>query len=506
MVNVYSVEQIRAADQYTIAHEPISSLDLMERAANQAFKWIEQHYLASAKKREFAVFCGSGNNGGDGLVLARLLLEAEQQVKVFEIALGEGSPDYKANLKRYKGEKQSLTAEAHDFELQKDCIVLDCIFGTGLSRKVEGFTAEIIKEINQASAEVISIDIPSGLFAEDNTENEAQLVVKARHTLTFQFPKLAFLFPQNALFVGNWHIIPIGLSAEYIAQTPSTHYLSTQDSVARLLKQTNSFAHKGSNGRALLMAGSEGKMGAAILAARACLRSGVGLLSLQIPEHALAILQSAVPEAMVELDACSTHLSELKRELKLDALGIGPGIGQAEETEKLLKLLIQESTVPMVFDADALNILAANPTYIAFLKPGNILTPHPGEFKRLVGEWKSDFERLNLLKDFAQRHKQIVVLKGRYTAIAIPDGRVYFNSTGNSGMATGGSGDALTGILTSLLAQEYSAEKAAILGVYVHGLAGDLAAEKLGTIGMLPSDLIEALPYAFRLLQESESK
>lgn len=506
MVNVYSVAEVRAADQYTIEHEPISSVDLMERAAMQAFKWIEEHYLQSAKQREFVVFCGPGNNGGDGLVLARLLLEVKQSVKVYEVALGDRSPDYQVNRERYQGEKESLNQEAHAFKLSEHAIVLDCIFGTGLSKKVAGFTAEVIKEINQAAAEVIAIDIPSGLFAEDNSDNEAHLIVKAKHTLTFQFPKLAFLFPQNALFVGNWHLIPIGIAEAYIQQNPTKHLLSTQLGVARLLKQPNNFAHKGNNGRALLMAGSKGKMGAAVIAAKACLRSGVGLLSVQVPAAAHSILQTAVPEAMVELDECSTQLSELKRKVKLDAIGIGPGIGQAEATQNLLKLLIQESTVPMVFDADALNILAENPTYLAFLKAGNILTPHPGEFKRLVGEWKSDFERLQLLKEFAQRHKQIVVLKGRYTSIAIPDGSVYFNSTGNPGMATGGSGDALTGILCSLLAQGYSAKNAAILGVYVHGLAADLAAEKLGTIGMLPSDLIEALPYAFRLLQERESK
>lgn len=505
MVKIYSVEQIRAADQYTIEHEPISSVDLMERAATQAFKWIEERYLQSVKQREFVVFCGPGNNGGDGLVIARLLHEAKQSVKVYELALGDQSHDYRLNRERYQGEKESLSPEAHQFEISEQAIVLDCILGTGLSRKVAGFTTEVIKGINQAAAEVIAIDIPSGLFAEDNSDNEAQLIVKAKHTLSFQFPKLAFLFPQNAIFVGQWHLIPIGLSEKYIQQTPTKHLLVSQSGLAQLLKQTKSFAHKGNNGRALIMAGSKGKMGAAILAARACLRSGVGLLNVQVPKHALTILQTAVPEAMVTPDECEDHISQIKRELKLEAIGIGPGIGQVEATQNLLKLLIQESSVPMVFDADALNILAENPTYLAFIKAGNILTPHPGEFKRLVGEWKSDFERLQFLKDFAQRHKQIVVLKGRYTSIAIPDGTVYFNTTGNPGMATGGSGDALTGVLTALLAQGYTAAEAAILGVYVHGLAADLAAEKLGTIGMLPSDLIEALPYAFRLLQESES-
>ncbi|MEQ8908870.1 MAG: NAD(P)H-hydrate dehydratase [Vicingaceae bacterium] len=503
MVKIFPVEKIREADQYTIENEPIKSVDLMERAAGRAFEWLEKHFLKTDHTPHFYVFCGIGNNGGDGLVLARLLHEKGVKVSVYLVELSKNySEDFQTNLNRLPFEVLRLTEKKVDFALADNHLVLDALFGTGLSRKVEGFAAQVIEEINRQSKLTIAIDIPSGLFAEDNSENEAQLIVKAAHTLTFQFPKLSFLFPQNRIFVGEWHIIDIGLSAEYIQRTASIHSYLLLDDAKRMLKPRTKFAHKGTHGRALLLAGSKGKMGAAVLSAKACLRSGLGLLTLQVPEVGYSILQSQVPEAMVEVDNCQTHLTDLKRELAFDALGIGPGIGQAEETQKLLKLLIQECSLPMVIDADALNILSENKTWLSFLPKGSILTPHPGEFKRLVGEWESDFNRHELLRDFAQKFGLFVVLKGANTAVACPDGKVYFNSSGNPGMASGGSGDALTGVLTALLAQGYAPEQAAILGVFVHGLAGDLAANKLGEIGMLPSDLIEALPYAFKLLTD----
>lgn len=506
MVKVFTVEQIRKADQYTIKNEPISSLDLMERAANRAFEFLYKRLLKEQNKLHFTFFCGVGNNGGDGLVMARRCQDAGIPHALYIIELTSNySEDFAENLKRYRGtggRYELLKADQFDFELQADTTVVDCIFGTGLNRKVEGFAADVIKQINEQSTFTVAIDIPSGLFAEDNSKNEAHLIIQADYTLSFQFPKLAFFFPQNEVFVGSWHLIDIALHPQYILETKSDYAWIDQTDVGDILKPRADFSHKGTYGHALLMVGSEGKFGAAVIAAKAALRSGLGLLTIHLPQMGNHILQSTVPEAMLVLDEAEKLLSEFKEVSNYSAIGIGPGIGQSEETANLLKRLIQESNIPLFLDADALNILAKNPTWLAFLPANSILTPHPGEFRRLVGEWDEDYERLQKQIELAKKHQIYVVLKGRFTSVVTPDGKVFFNSTGNSGMAKGGSGDALSGIITSLLAQGYHSQEACILGIYVHGLAGDLAANEKGKISMLPTDLIEALPQAFQAIED----
>ena len=497
MVKIFSVEQIRAADAYTIQHEPIDSWALMERAASKLFDWIQAY---SNQERAIALFCGSGNNGGDGLALARMLHEAGFNVQVFLLELGPLSNDCDKNLQKLPIDYVKLSNENTDFEIDSNSLIIDAIFGTGLNRKVGGFAAQVIQTINQRNAEVIAIDMPSGLFAENNEENDSRSIIQAKYTLSFQFPKLAFLLPENSAFVGNWQLVDIGLHPTYIQETDSNHFYITHVDAVSMLKHRNRFAHKGTFGHAAILAGSKGKVGAALLASKACLRSGVGLLSIQSPAVAYSILQSQVPEAMVLADMHEDYIAELKPEIFNYTLAIGPGIGMAEPTQLLLKRIIQETNQPLVLDADALNILAENKTWLSFLPQGTILTPHPGEFRRLVGDWNSDFERLQKQIDFAKKFGIYVVLKGQHTSIACPNGEVYFNSTGNPGMATGGSGDALTGIIVSFLAQNYAPKEAAILGVYVHGLAGDIAAENWGEISMLPSDLIDSLADAFKHL------
>ena len=501
MIELFSAEQIRAADEYTIENESIASVDLMERAAQKCFEWIEKHIIEPKKKKQFAIFCGTGNNGGDGLVIARKLLEANQNVQVFIVELSKNyAPDFKTNLERLELTPNYLNAEQRNFEIDESAIIIDAIFGTGLSRVVEGFSAEAIEKINQQNQLTLAIDLPSGLFADEGIIEKNQCIVKADITLSFQFPKTAFLFPECGIFVGDWFLLDIGLHNEYIQKTVTSNFFVTLDDAKTILKPRNSFAHKGNFGTALIMAGSKGKVGAAVLAAKACLRSGVGLLTLQVPECTYTILQTAVPEAMVETDENPNFLTELKRDLKFFALGIGPGIGLEKETQNLLKLLIQQSSSPMVLDADALTILAENKTWLSFLPKGSILTPHIGEFKRLVGNFESTKERLKMQEEFAQKYQLYLIVKGQHTAIACPNGTVYFNSSGNPGMASGGTGDALTGILTGLLAQHYSPEQAAILGVYLHGLAGDLVAENLGEAAMLASDLIDSIGAAYKRL------
>lgn len=497
MVKILSVEQIRAADAFTIQHEPINSWALMERAASKLFDWIQANYT---QERQIVLFCGSGNNGGDGLALARMLHEAGFKVQVYLLELGKLSKDCKLNLEKLPLSYEILDAKNFEFEVPAHTLIIDAIFGTGLNRKVSGFSAQVIQSINQTNAEVIAVDMPSGLFAENNEENDSRSIIQAKSTLSFQFPKLAFLLPENSAFVGSWQLLDIGLHPTYIQETDSNHFYITQVDAVSMLKHRNRFSHKGTFGHAVILAGSKGKVGAALLASKACLRSGVGLLSIQSPAIAYPILQSQVPEAMVLADKHEEYIAELKPEIFKHTIAIGPGIGMDEQTQLLLKRIIQETNQPLVLDADALNILAENRTWLSFLPQGTIITPHPGEFKRLVGDWSSDFDRLQKQIDFAQKFGIYVVLKGQHSSVACPNGEVYFNSTGNPGMATGGSGDALTGIIVSFLAQNYAPKEAAILGVYVHGLAGDITAEKWGEISMLPSDLIESLADAFKHL------
>lgn len=505
MVKVFTVDQIRKADEFTINQEPISSINLMERAANRAFEYLFKDLLNDSDKNHFTFFCGVGNNGGDGLVMARRCQDAGIPHKLYVVELSENySDDFAENLKRYQsigGKYSRLNQEQTTFDLSEDTTVIDCIFGTGLNRKVEGFAAEVIQHINEQSPLTISIDIPSGLFAEDNRENEAKRIVQAAYTLSFQFPKLAFFFPQNAVFVGSWKLIDIGLHQQYIQETKANYMWVDQADMEQLIIPRTDFSHKGDYGHAYLIAGGKGKFGAAVLSARAALRSGLGLLSIQIAQLGNAILQGTVPEAMVELDDSEDFLSTYRDVSTYSAIGIGPGIGQSEDTAKLVKRVIQESTIPILFDADAINIMAENQTWLSFLPSNSVLTPHPGEFKRLVGSWEDEYERLQKQINFAQKYKVFLVLKGKYTSIANPKGEVFFNSTGNAGMAKGGSGDALTGIITALLAQGYKTQEACLLGVYVHGLAGDMAAIKKGKTAMLPSDLIESLAEAFQKLE-----
>ena len=498
MLKVFSTKQFQELDQFTIENETIKSIDLMERAAMRLFLWIKNNLIRTEQCSHFSIFCGIGNNGGDGLAVARMLLDEGHQVKVFVIQLSDNySTDFKINLKRYKGELEYITEENRNFDLDQDTAIIDAIFGNGLNRPIEGFTSNVINQLNASKGLNIAIDMPSGLFSEDNLTNDVKSIFKADITLSIQLPKLAFMLPENAQFVGDWYIIDIGLSSQFVEQTVNSFYFYKPQDCAVFLKKRAAFSHKGSFGHALLMVGSKGKMGAAILAAKACLRSGVGLLTMHVPEVGESILQSAVPEAMVEADANESILSEFKKELKFSSMGIGPGIGIAEETQKLFKLLIQQIGSPFVIDADALNILSENKTWLSFLPKGCILSPHPGEFKRLVGEWKSDYERLELQIDLAKKITGYVILKGKNTAIATPQGKVFFNSTGNPGMATGGSGDVLTGMLTSFLAQGYSSLETCLLGVCLHGLAGDIAADKNGMESMIASDIVSAIPSAF---------
>lgn len=509
-MKILTTAQVREADLATILREPISSVDLMERAASRCADWIVQQAagkLPGFSSKSVQLFCGTGNNGGDGLVIARQLHQQGLAVETYVCRYSTTtSEEFDINATRLTDlglPLNEIRTEADIPTINPGGVVVDALLGSGLSRPLEGIAASLVAAINEVPAMVVAIDLPSGLFGEDNRENDRKNTIKANFTLTFELPKLALLFPDNAPYVGNWQVLSIGLDTEFIAEAPTqTHYL-TAPMLQPLMQPRPRYAHKGSFGHVALLVGSEGKMGAAVLATRAAVRSGAGLVTVQCPGVGYSILQTAVPEAMVERDSDAQKLTIPPPSLSGKTWGIGPGIGTDKETAHVLKRVIQDAEGPVVFDADALNLLAQNPTWLQFLPSRSILTPHPGEFKRLVGETDAGYDRHKALLKFAQKHRVYVILKGAHTTIAAPDGDVFFNATGNPGMATGGMGDVLTGLLTGLLAQGYSPKATCILGVFLHGLAGDLAAEEIGWEALIASDVVEHLGKAFLQLRMS---
>jgi len=499
-MKILPVGKIREADAYTINNEPVASVDLMERAATTCYGWLKKHV---DDNRNILVFCGLGNNGGDGLVIARLLAQDNFKVTVCVVRYAEKcSDDFEINYDRLKEVPKVNIVELKEGEalpvIHNEDIVIDAIFGSGLTKPVMDFPARVIRHINGSQALVVAIDMPSGLFSDEFTDIKAGAVIQADFTLSFQFPKLAFMFPENDSLVGEWKLFDIGLQKDFIQQVETKNFLLTRKMVSGLLKPRTKFAHKGNFGHALLIAGGYGKMGASVLASKACLRSGVGLLHTHTPAKGCYIIQTAVPEAMVTIDPDEECFSALPDLVSFTAIGIGPGIGFNEKTKKGLKLLIQNSAVPLLIDADAITILGENKTWIPFVPMNSVFTPHPKEFERLVGKAKDDFHRNRLQREFSIRYGVFVVLKGAHTCICGPDGICYFNTTGNPGMATGGSGDVLTGLILGLLAQKYHPGDACLLGVYLHGLAGDLAAKKQGMEAMVAGDIVNQIGKAFK--------
>lgn len=504
MRKILTVDQIREADAYTIKNEPIASVDLMERAALKCANWVEDHIH---KKSEIYVFCGPGNNGGDGLVISRILIERGYRVNTVVLKFTDkNSEDFLINLDRLKqrnnGELIEMDATDNFPDISKNSIIIDAIFGSGLSKPIKGFPADVIEKINQSNGIKIAIDMPSGLYADQSSVEKTASIIQADYTLSFQFPKAAFLYAENEQYVGKWEILSIGLSQKFIDEVKTSNHLIEKADCKSIYKTRPKFSHKGNYGHALLIAGSQGKMGAAVLSSSACLRAGVGLLTTHIPFIGHDILQTAVPEAMLSLGRFENYFSDVPDLGAYSAIGVGPGIGMQEQTQNSLKVLIQNSAVPIVFDADALNILAENKTWLAFLPKGCVITPHPKEFERLAGKADNDFERAEQVKIFAIKYGLVVVLKGAHTQIATPMGDCFFNSTGNPGMATGGSGDVLTGIILSLIAQGYSSVHAAILGVYLHGLAGDIAVKKISQSSLIAGDIVTNLGKAFKKIEK----
>ena len=504
-MKVFTAAQLRMLDAYTIEQDAITSVDLMERAA-RAFtdeviaRWGQQTCVK--------VFAGPGNNGGDALAVARMLADdGYTDVSVFLFNTSDHlSDDCRSNLERLKRRPSvNLTEVTLQFvppTIKPDDLIIDGLFGTGLSRPLNGGFASVVKYLNAAGATIVSIDIPSGLMCEDNTYNVMNHIVKANYTFTFQFPKLAFLFPEHEKYCGEWKILDIGIIDPQTDWSATPYSLVEKDEVSSMLKTRSRFAHKGSMGHAALVAGKKGMAGAAIMAAKACMRTGVGKLTLYTPEYNLPIVQMAVPETVVRTEGCTDSFCESFDTSDYEALGIGPGIGTDPATQQAFIEQVRSAKCPIVIDADAINILGLHRGWISHMPKSCILTPHKKELAGLIGNTSNGYEELERTRELAQRQQIYIVVKGAYTAVCTPAGRVYFNTTGNPGMATAGSGDVLTGIILSLLAQDYKPEAASRLGVYLHGLAGDIAAEKEGYESLIATDIISCIGAAFKRLRK----
>lgn len=492
-MKLLNAEQIRKWDEYTIHHEPIASVELMERAALKCTEWlISKQYYDHIK-----IFCGKGNNGGDGLAIARQLIDRNIYPTIYILEFGhKGTDDFQVNLQRL----HKLTKDIHFIQsedsfplLNNNDVIVDCLFGSGLNRPLDGVTKQLVDHINSSQATIISIDVPSGMFLDRTSKHNT--IIKATNTLTFQILKLCLLAADNSNFFGDVEVLDICLHPDFLQSAETDLHLTNLEDAANIYQPRSAFAHKGNSGHALIIGGAPGKSGAAIIATESCLRAGAGLTSVYMLSEEYTSINTRLPEAMTLAGA-----EMVKQNLnRFSAIGVGPGLGTDDMAQHIILLLFENYPGSLVLDADALNIISTNPQLLEQLPPNCILTPHPKEFDRLFGDHTDEFERWNTAIEKSVSLNCVVVLKGHHTLVAAK-GKGYFNTTGNAGLAKGGSGDALTGIITALLAQQYQPEDAAKLGVYLHGLAADVAIADQSYETLLASDVSSNLAKAFKML------
>lgn len=497
-MKIFSAKQLHEADKVTTEKHEITKLDLMERAGTQIFNWL--HSRMQGAQVPIHIFCGIGNNGGDGLVLGRMLHEHGYNVHVYVANFTDKRSKYfLANYNRIKEVTKNwpklMTSEEDFPEINPEDIIIDALFGIGLNRAPKGWVKKLIQYLNSKKSFKLSIDLPSGMYA-DKALEDAEAVIKASHTLTFQTPKLSFFLPETGKFVPYFEVLEIGLDPEYLNKTEALAQIIAKPEAQKFYKQREKYAHKGDFGHTLIVAGSYGKIGAAVLATKAAYRAGSGLVTAFVPECGYNILQSSVPEAMIVTDAEDDLITNIKVDFEPTAIAIGMGMGTKAETAAALDTLFSTTKSPLVLDADALNCISANESLLKKIPELSVLTPHLGELKRLVGDWKNDFEKLEKTKKFAKKHNVIIVVKGANTIIAV-ENKLYINTTGNPGMATGGSGDVLSGMIAGLLSQGYDPLVASVFGVYLHGSAGNIATQDIGFEALTAGDLIENIGAAF---------
>lgn len=497
-MKILSAAQLYEADTITVKTQHIKSIDLMERAGTEVFTWLN-HYLQEADV-PIHVFCGIGNNGGDGLVVGRLLIEHGHNAIVYVVnSSSNRSPDFLQNYNRFKETNKSwpilLNSEMDFPEINPEDVIIDAIFGIGLTRSPEGWIKKLILHLNQCPAFKLAIDIPSGLYANQAIKDEGA-ILKADFTLTFQVPKLAFFLPGTGSFVSGFDVLDIGLDQKFIQGSEALADLIDPDDLRGFYLPRKKFGHKGNYGHALVIGGSYGKMGATVLSTKAAFKIGAGMVTAYVPKCGYNILQTTIPEAMVITDKEAEFITDISADFEPSAIGIGMGMGKNKVTAEALKKIFETAKCPIVIDADALNIISENKDVLRSLPKNSILTPHPGELKRLIGPWNDDYEKLEKVKKFSGKHKVIVIIKGAYTSTVF-NNSVYINNSGNPGMATAGSGDTLTGVITGLLCQGYDILSASVFGVYLHGRAGDIAADQMGYEAIMATDIIDNLGNAY---------
>lgn len=485
--------QIREADAYTIANEPISSVDLMERASKAFVGWFINHF--QDKEQPISIYCGTGNNGGDGLAIARLLCEHSFcNLSVFVARFSEkATADFQTNLQRLAATNIPITELAPGEELPREtaAIIIDALIGSGLNKPLAGDYKKLVDHLNTVDATKVAVDVPTGFYTDSEMPANAT-VLKADLVITFQLPKINFLLPESAAFIYKCEVVQIGINQEFLNNVDTPYYYVEEQDIRQIYNARSRFSHKGTYGHALIIAGKDETMGAALLSSSACAHAGAGLTTACIPQSGLTALNSYQPEVMVLLRELG-ELPEIDWD-KFTTVGIGPGIGKGDDTLALLKAICENFDKPIVVDADALNVLAGNKEMITQLPKGSVITPHMKEFDRLFGEHHNWWQRLQTAKEKATELGLHIILKNDYTITAAPNGKVYFNSTGNPAMASGGMGDVLTGIIAALLAQKYSPLHACLLGVYLHGKAGDELALPNRMQVVLPGSLIKQLP------------
>lgn len=499
-MKIFTVENIRLADLYTIQNEPVSSVQLMERASLLCAEWIFSNCKHHTK---FAIFCGNGNNGGDGFAIGRMLYLKGFDIEIFinkeQLKFSDEALINYKRLKDISGISLRDFNETLRYNFDEKTVFIDALFGTGLSRKPEGILKKVIDVLNSKNNPKISIDIPSGLFA-DQINDENSTIFKADYTLTFQFWKKTFLHPETGSFAGKVIVLDINLAQEFIENTPTDNFVIDDEVIRNIFKVRQDFAHKGTYGKSIIVGGSYGKIGAVVLATKSALKTGSGLTFVLAPNCGYEILQTSVPEAMF-IDGGEKNIRQIKDQ-ENTVFGIGPGLGTEKESEKALLEFLENHQSPLILDADALNIISKDKSYLKLIPKKSIITPHPKEFERLFGTTENSFERLDLAKTKAKELNIYIVLKDHHTQVVTPEGTVFYNITGNSGLAKGGSGDILTGIITSLLAQKYTEEETTILGVWLHGKAADFASEKYSKEAMQPTDVIDEIGNVFLYLNK----
>lgn len=496
-MKIFNTKEIYEADKFTLVKQQISADDLMERAAIQVFNWM--HTRLAGNLSPIHVFCGVGNNGGDGLVLARHLHQYGYRVAVHIIEFsGSRSAEFSTNLDRLRDVDvcpNFLDEKSKIPDLEKEAFIVDAIFGIGLKRDVAPWVIKIFQEINRSKALVLSVDIPSGLFMEHKVP-ETNAAIKANYVLSFQVPKLIFFLPGTGVFMDHWELLDIGLDKDFLLTAPSDYELIGRDEVLAFYRPREKFSHKGTYGHVLIVGGSYGKMGAVVLASKGGLYSGSGLVTAFVPKCGYVPLQSAFPELMVLTDTNETEITDIVFDIVPTVIGIGVGMGTGSCAVQAFAKFLKNNKTPLVIDADGLNILSRHPELFSDLPPKTVLTPHPKELERMLGKWENDFDKLKKTKKFSKKYDCVVVIKGAHTITVYGD-KGYVNTTGNPGMATGGSGDVLTGVITGLLAQGYPTLEAAIFGVYLHGRAADMAIGECGCQALVATDIINALGKAY---------